>query len=138
MKRFLIPCVALGVLAAPVFADDDTPTDAARRVIERQLDAFAHNDADAAYSFAAPGVQAQFPDSLGFLAMVAFHYPALYHHRRVEFGDAAEGDGHVAEVVLVTDDDGKLWQAIYKLEKESDGRWAISGCVVSESAEVGL
>ena len=35
--------------------------------------------------------------------------------------------------VLLTDDDGKIWQAIYKLEKEPDGRWLITGCVVAES-----
>ncbi len=138
MTRFLISYFAAALAATTAQADEDTPTGAARHVIESQLNAFEHNDADAAYSYATPEIQALFPDSLEFLAMVAHHYPAVYRHKRVEFGDAAEENGHIAESVLFTDDDGKLWQAIYKLEKEPDGRWAISGCIVSESVETGL
>ena len=138
MTRLLISFWCLAFAATPTLAEDDTPAGAARHVIEGQLEAFAHNDADAAYSYAAPEIQAMFPDSLEFLAMVAHHYPAVYHHKRVEFGDAAETDGHIAESVMFTDGDGKLWQAIYKLEKGPDGQWLISGCVVSESAQTGL
>jgi len=138
MPHSLTPFLVAILMLTPAFASEDTPTDTARHVIEGQLEAFARNDADAAYSYAAPEIQAMFPDSLEFLAMVAHHYPAVYHHKRVEFGDAAETDGHIAESVMFTDGDGKLWQAIYKLEKQPDGHWVISGCVVSESAETGL
>ena len=138
MTRFLIPVLLTALLSSPAAFAEDAPTDAARQVIERQLAAFARNDADEAFSFAAPEIQAMFPDSLQFLSMVAHHYPAVYRHRSVEFRDAAETEGHVAESVVFTDEDGKVWQAIYKLEKETDGRWAIIGCVVAESPEQGL
>jgi hypothetical protein len=138
MTRFLIPCLMTALLGSAAAFADEAPTDAARKVIESQLAAFARNDADEAYSFAAPEIQAMFPDSLEFLSMVAHHYPVVYHHRSVEFRDAAEKEGHVVESVMFTDEDGKVWQAIYKLEQESDGRWAITGCVLAESAEQGL
>jgi hypothetical protein len=138
MTRLLLSFLCLGLAVTPAWAEADRPEDAARHVIESQLDAFARNDADAAYRYAAPDIQAMFPDSLEFLSMVAHRYPAVYRHKRVEFGDAAEKDGHVAESVLFTDGDGRLWQAIYKLEKGPDGQWLISGCVLSESGQTGL
>lgn len=139
MPRFLVALVFLLLsIAAPAAASDDTAKDAARKVIEHQLAAFARDDAEEAYSDAAPRIRAIFTDPHEFLLMVAAAYPAVYNHCAVEFRDAAEADDHVAELVLFTDDDGKVWQAIYKLEKQPDGRWMISGCVVRASAEQGL
>jgi Domain of unknown function (DUF4864) len=136
MTRFLMICTMLA-FAAPAAADE-LPTDQARKVIEHQLAAFARDDADEAFSYAAPGIQAAFPDPQEFLAMVAVHYPIVYRHRSVEFLDAAEENGQVAESVAFTDADGKVWQAIYRVEKEPDGQWVISGCVVAAASEQGL
>lgn len=64
MKRLLIPGLMLSLVAGAALADEDKPADTARKVIEGQLNAFARDDADAAYALAAPGIQAIFPDSL--------------------------------------------------------------------------
>lgn len=153
MLRFLIPCLWIGLAAAPgalaqnanssgsqvsLGSDAAEATDVARLVIRHQLAAFQNDDADEAYSDAAPTVQMAFPDALEFLAMVAYHYPAIYRHSHVDFGDAAEKDGHIAQSVLITDGNGKVWQAIYKLEQEPDAHWKIVGCVVAATAAQGL
>ena len=65
----LIPAL---FLPTPALAEDRL--DATRHIIERQIDAFLKDDAAAAYAFAAPGIQARYPDKDSFFAMVKKSY----------------------------------------------------------------
>ena len=108
---------------------------AARALIERQLDAFAHDDAAAAYALAAPGIKTIFPDPDDFIAMVRKQYGPVYRHRSVEFGEA-EVDGDTAsQIVTLIDGDNVVWKALYKLARQTDGQWLISGCVLIKSTD---
>src|ERR1700733_4244058 len=104
----------LALAATPTFADDAPPPEA-RVLIERQLDAFAHDDAAAAYALAAPGIKALFTDSDTFLAMVRKNYAPVYHHRSVDFGQTDIDGDNVSQVVTIVDDDNVVWKALYKL-----------------------
>ena len=133
----LIATLFLG-LAAPARMQGEDPAAGARNVIERQLDAFAHDDAVEAYAYAAPRIKAIFPNPNLFLAMVATTYPAVYRHRSVEFGrNEQNGDSLVQEVTFI-DDEGQVWTAVYSLEKQDDGAWRISGCVIAKAAQKAL
>jgi hypothetical protein len=102
----------------------------ARAVIQRQLDAFASDDAGAAYALAAPGIKAIFMDSATFMAMVRRQYAPVYHHRRAEFAEfSSEGDA-VSQTLTIVDDDGQVWTALYKLARQPDGAWLITGCLL--------
>ena len=130
LLAFALPTLAL--------ADEATTSQAAKAVIEKQLNAFAHDDAVEAYSFASPNIQAMFPDPNTFFAMVVSGYPAVYRHTDVSFGPSEEKDGTLGQAVTFTDKDGQVWMALYTLEKQNDGRWTITGCVMSKSAEKAL
>jgi hypothetical protein len=105
----------------------------ARHIIEQQLAALEREDAVAAYSFAAPELKAQFPDPDLFLTVVESAYAPMHRHRSVEFGPAAEQDNTVAETVIFTDDDGQVWTALYKVDKQPEGGWKISGCAMARA-----
>ena len=119
---FLIVCVS------PAVAGDDVA--AAQGVIRSQAEAFARDDAAAAYAFAAPGIHEMFPRPEIFLKMVQQSYAPVYRHRSFEFGEARAADGKIAQQVHIVDTDGVAWEALYTLEVEPDGSLRISGCVL--------
>ena len=116
------------LLGAPARAGDDVAT--AQSVIRSQLEAFAHDDAVTAYSFASPGIQIMFPQADIFLGMVRNSYAPVYRHRSFEFGEAQAADGRIVQRVRIVDSDGMPWEAMYTLEQQSDGSIRISGCVL--------
>ena len=139
-RRLLVLFALIACALAPSVsrAQDAPASDGARQIIEKQLDAFAHDDAVAAYALAAPRIKAMFPDPNIFMAMVQAGYPAVYHHRSVEFGPSQVTDDAIGQTVTFTDADGQVWTALYALEKQSDGQWAIAGCVMKKSADKAL
>jgi hypothetical protein len=122
--------VALSLLAArPGLAEPDRT--GVQAVIERQLEAFARDDAAGAYGFAAPSIQAIFPDEAAFMAMVQRAYPPVYRSRARRFAETTElPDGGVAQAVRLQDEAGEDWVALYTLERGPDGAWRITGCTL--------
>lgn len=128
--------VMLALSAAPALADDSAGGgQQVRALIERQLDAFAHDDGAAAYALAAPGIKTIFSDSDTFLAMVRKNYAAVYHHRSVDFGQTDIDGDNVSQVVTIVDDNNVVWKALYKLARQPDGQWLISGCLLIKSTD---
>ena len=123
----------LALLGHPAVAQDAKTSPDARALIERQLDAFAHDDAPAAYAFAAPGIKAMFTDPGVFMSMVRQQYTPVYHHRSVEFGTAQVGSDQIEQAVTFVDDNGQVWKALYKLARQPDGQWLITGCALIKS-----
>jgi hypothetical protein len=136
--------VVLGLLV-PVAAYGASPAEpdarAVRQVIEAQLDAFAADDAERAFSYASPSIRAQFGDANTFMAMVRAGYPMLVRPAAVSFLQAQADDGAepanvaVRQSVRLRDRDRRLWIATYVLERQG-AAWRINGCVVrADSAE---
>lgn len=123
----------LTILSAPVsWAADSSDV---RAPIERQFEAFAHDDAAAAYSYATPALKVVFTDADNFMAMVRKSYSPVYRHRSVEFGQQdVEGD-NAQQIVTIVDADNVVWRALYKLARQPGGGWLINGCVLVKSTD---
>jgi len=124
----------LGIsLCFAVASAEDLTAASSRAIVERQLDAFARDDGDAAYALAAPTIKQMFGDSDHFMAMVRDHYGAVYRHRSVEFGAFKESDDEASLEATLVDNDNVVWTALYSFRRVSNGYWLISGCVLAKA-----
>jgi Domain of unknown function (DUF4864) len=103
---------------------------AVRSVIEAQLDAFAADDAERAYSYASAAIRTQFADAATFMAMVRSGYPMVLRPQSVTFFQPVLVDGAVLQKVHLRDGAGRLWQATYQLLQQAAVGWRINGCAV--------
>jgi hypothetical protein len=133
MRAFLLLVAFLIALASPARAADDVA--AAQGVIRSQEQAFARDDAAAAYAHAAPAIQETFPQPDIFMAMVRGSYAPVYRHRSFEFGEARSADGRIAQRVHIVDGDGVAWEALYTLERQPDGSLKITGCSLLKAGQ---
>ena len=131
--RVLILLAFLLALASPARAGDDVAT--AQSVIRSQAEAFSHDDAAAAYSFAAPAIKNIFPRAEIFMSMVQQSYSPVYRHRSFEFGEARAEGGVIAQHVHIIDADGEAWEALYTLEQQPDGSLKIAGCSLLKAGQ---
>ena len=132
--RVLVLFAALLIgLASPACAGDNIA--AAQSVIRSQVEAFSHDDAAAAYSYAAPAIHEMFPQADLFMFMVQHSYAPVYRHKSFEFGEAAVTDGKVAQRARIIDENGEAWEALYTLEQQPDGSLKIIGCVLIKAGQ---
>jgi hypothetical protein len=122
---------AAGARAEPVSAAD---TKAVRMVVEAQLAAFAADDAKRAFSYAAPSIREMFGTPDRFMEMVRAGYPVVYRPAAVIFLNPVWVEGQLVQGVQLTDAEGGMWLAIYRLERQPDKNWRISGCGVQPSS----
>lgn len=124
-------------VVAAVMAEPDAS--AIKKLIESQLEAFAEDDSERAFSYATPNIRAQFGQAIVFMSMVRGAYPMLVRPSSVTFlsTDTGEQVGktpgvpqQVMQVVLVRDREGSLWRATYLLVRQAEDGWRIGGCVV--------
>jgi hypothetical protein len=102
-------------------------------IVERQFEAFARDDAAAAYALADPTIKEKFIDADRFMAMVRDSYAPVYRHRSVEFGAFAESGDEASLKATLVDNDNVEWTALYSFRREDNGDWLISGCVLLRS-----
>ena len=130
--RALVLLVAV-LINIPAIARADDDVAAGQTVIRSQEQAFSHDDAAMAYSFAAPGIQSQYPAPDIFMSMVRNGYTPVYRHRRFEFGEVRIVNGQIVQAVEIVDADGAGWEAPYTLEPQPDGSLKISSCVLTRA-----
>jgi hypothetical protein len=133
MRIAVLLLAALLSFSAAALAADDT-TDA-QSVIRAQEQAFGHDDAAAAYSYAAPEIKQIFPEPNIFMSMVQNGYAPVYRHRSFEFGEAQTADGRIAQRVHIIDANGEAWEALYTLERQPDGSLKITGCSLLKAGQ---
>jgi hypothetical protein len=133
MRTLILLMAFLTTLCAPTYAGDDVA--AAQGVIRSQVEAFGRDDAQAAYSYAAPAIQGMFRQADIFMDMVRNGYTPVYRHRSFEFGEAQAAVGKIAQRVHIVDADGVPWEALDTLEVEPDGSMRISGCVLLKAGQ---
>ena len=127
MRRFALLFAFLVLCVSPAVADDVAN---AQSVIRSQAEAFARDDAAAAYSYAAPEIRRRFLQADIFLRMVQNNYAPVYRHRSFEFGETRTADGKITQQVHIVDSDGVPWEALYALEPQADGSLKIVGCTL--------
>jgi hypothetical protein len=124
-------CASVPAIAQPIAAADAR---AVRGVVAAQLDAFASDDAQRAFSYAAPAIRSMFGTPERFLAMVRAGYPVVYRAASVTYLVPLRSGTEIVQGVHLTDADGALWLATYRLERQSDGAWRIKGCDVQPAS----
>jgi hypothetical protein len=137
-RRCLVLLAAAAALAAVAgtHAQDQqpalTPTDAraVRSVIDAQLAAFAAGDAERAFSYASPGIRAQFSNAATFMAMVEDSYPMVVRPTAVSYFQPQRSNGMVLQRLQLRDGEGRSWLASYQLARQAKAGWRIEGCVV--------
>ena len=108
-----------------------------RAVIRAQLDALAADDAKAAFALAAPDLREMFGTPDDFIDMVRTSYPVVYRPVSVAFLKPERIDDALFQGVHLTDADGNLWLAVYRMVRQRDKSWRIAGChVVHASGQV--
>jgi hypothetical protein len=116
-------------------AEDISSSDrsAITTVISEQLEAFKVDDGAKAYSFAAPIVTGVFPNAEIFMSMVKRGYQPIYRNKKYNFGEIkTDSLGRPAQHVTITAADGKRYEAVYAMQKQSDGSWKIAGVQMVE------
>jgi hypothetical protein len=108
---------------------------AIKQVIERQLEAFQHDDGAAAFAMAAPSIRAMFGAPENFMTMVKNGFQPLYRAKEFAFDSLLEEDGQIKQRMRVVGTDGVAHLALYTMERQPDGHWLIAGCVLLELHE---
>jgi len=126
--------VVLSIACTPISARADDVT-TAQGVIRAQEQAFGHDDAAAAYSYAAPAVKQIFPAPDIFMSMVQNGYAPVYRHKSFEFGDSKIEGSSVAQRVHIIDANGEAWEALNTLEQQADGSYKITGCSLLKAGQ---
>src|SRR5581483_6944289 len=108
--------IPLAIPLAPAAAAPETRVTAAdvaeiHAVINRQIDAFRHDDAQGAFALASPAVQRTFRTPQKFLDVVRMAYRAVYRPAAVAFLDLLILGDEVVQQVQVTDRGGMVWLA---------------------------
>jgi hypothetical protein len=125
--------IMMKTIEAVALAAEESAAARSQAIIERQFEAFARDDAEAAYALADPTIKEMFVDPDRFLAMVRDRYAPVYRHRSVEFGDFAESGDDASLTATIVDANNVVWTALYSLRREANGDWLISGCVLVQS-----
>jgi ketosteroid isomerase-like protein len=129
MRILLIFAVVFG-LTGTAAAQSEADRSAVQAVIGQQLDAFLSDDAATAYSFAAPNIQTMFPTQDRFMELVQQGYQPVYRSRSRTFGELKETAMGLEQTVDLVDAAGEFWTAVYTLQRQPDGSWKISSCVL--------
>ncbi len=111
---------------------------AIQSVIAQQLEAFQQEDAEAAFSFASPGIQEQFGSADRFVAMVRASYEPVYRAEEAEFLELAVVRGTPAQQVRLVDPEGNSVIALYIMELQEDDSWRISACLLQPVQREGV
>jgi hypothetical protein len=117
------------------------PAEAAaiRTVIESQIAAFRADDAPLAFSYAAPDIRAMFGSPDNFMRMVRQGYPVVYRPVSVLFRPPVDDAGEFIQAVELSDRDGVVWLALYRMQKTKEGsdagQWRIAGVVLTGTRE---
>jgi hypothetical protein len=123
-----LAAVAAALAGEPV---SDADARAVRTVIEAQLAAFAADDAERAFSYAAPGIRETFGDAERFMTMVRRGYPVVYRPTSVRFLEPVAEGASLLQRVRMTDETGVAWMVVYELQRQADRSWRIAACVAA-------
>lgn len=116
--------------ALPAHAQADKNESAVIEVIQQQLDAFAADDAEQAFKYAAPSIKAMSGNAQNFMALVKTRYSVVYRNSNAAFLKPVILGKAALVRVRLTDENGVNWMAAYTLERQTNQEWLISGCQI--------
>ena len=98
-------------------------------IIQSQIQAFLDENAELAYSYAAPLIKMKFNNPLEFMSMVKNYYEPVYNPKQFYFLDARYFEGAIYHQLQVISQQDESFLATYSLIQD-EGKWKISGCAV--------
>ena len=98
-------------------------------IIESQIQAFLDENAELAYSYAAPLIKMKFNSPQEFMYMVRNYYEPVYNPKQFQFLDAKYFEGAIFHQLQVISQKNESFLATYSLIQD-EGNWKISGCAV--------
>ena len=119
--------------AAPVSAVDARSIQA---VVKSHIAALSQDDADQVFESATSATQIEFGSPEDFLQLIKQEYRPIYQSRHAIFASPEVIDGDTIQVVNVTDDSDHVWVALFRMERDTDGRWKIDGCQRIQTSSV--
>ena len=127
IKKAWIIVLITYILSTLVFADEsEIIVKEVRNTISSQIEAFKENNIKKAYKFAAPNIQAQFPNPDIFGLMVRNGYPVIWRPKTFKFTKFQDLGNKSIQRVLFQSYSGSLETYDYILEKYDD-LWKIAG-----------
>jgi len=109
---------------------------AIHKLIDDQIAAFRRRDAEAAWAPVAPGLKQKFGTADNFLQMVLLGYRPVADPRSYQFDGLAKlPNGDWGQLLKIVGPDGEEVRALYLLEKQADGTWRTSGCLLIDDDE---
>ena len=119
-------------ISHPIIADEkiEKKYDLTRDVIKQQLQAFKINDADKAYSFAAPKIKLQFNNAKIFMEMVKDNYEPVSNSKDFYFLKSNFYNDQIYHQLQIISQSNQSYIATYSLILDG-GEWKISGCIIS-------
>tara|TARA_Y100001935_G_C17285426_1_gene500053 strand:+ start:244 stop:669 length:426 start_codon:yes stop_codon:yes gene_type:complete len=100
-----------------------------QNIIENQIKAFLDEDAEKAFSYAAPIIKLKFNNPEQFITMVKNYYEPVYNPKQYYFIDSKSLDGSIYHQLQIISQSNMSYVATYSLVKDN-GEWKISGCAV--------
>ena len=107
-----------------------------QRVIFRQIEALRSDDAAQAFALISPGAQKHFDNPADFLRTVKLTYEPIVLSVSLQFRDPWPVRGDVLQEVILADGGGNVTTAYFVAQRQLDGSWRISGCVLARSTLV--
>ncbi|MFC3107108.1 DUF4864 domain-containing protein [Undibacterium arcticum] len=133
-----VPMLALAPVSASVSELSAADTRAIREVVQSQFDAFEDDDAPAAFALTTQASRRRLGSPDDFMRLVKEQYGPIYRHRAVLFSGAQVIGADTLLIVRLTSPDSHVWIAIYRMERETDGKWKIDGCHLLETTSVSI
>ncbi len=131
----LVPAAGLVALLSVSLQADDTDV-AIHDAILMQIEAFANDDDEAAWTYASDGIKRRFGSADVFLSMVREAYPAVHRPSSIEFVERVPHGPFEIQVVRLEGPQGKRWDAFYRMVL-TKGVWKIAG-VRLQPADLGI
>ena len=121
-------CLVSGSLYA--FEEDKKTFELTKEIITQQIEAFKIEDAEKAYSFAAPYIKLRFDNSDVFMKMVKENYEPVSNPKDFYFLKSKIVNGEIYHQVQLISQSNKIYIATYSLTLTGND-WKISGCALS-------
>ena len=136
VQRFVTVCLLMlftAMMARQAMALESRDQVKIRQIIEDQLDAFRKDDAKRAFQHASPLIQERLGSADQFIRMVKDNYSVVYRPMSVRFLKTEESAPAVFQFVQMSDEEGQVWLARYRMLKNVRGQWKIDACELQRS-----
>lgn len=129
MRFIIILMTGLLLATAPVKAQNED----IQGVITQQLQAFQADDFEKAFTYASPMIQSIFRNPERFGQMVRNGYPMVWRPADVQFGKTVFRAGRILQIVYLTDQAGRTFEAQYEMIETEGKGWEINGVAITEA-----